>query len=433
MKISFIGLGKLGLPTAMTMAYKNHSVMGYDLNPARYTYKLDTKESGKNGNGSYMELFNENPEIEHNLKFANNLEECVLYGDIVFVAIQTPHKIEYEGILPLTEKREDFDYTHLIKSITDISEILEKYKIQKVVSVISTVLPGTIRRDIMPIMSSYISLCYNPYFIAMGTVIRDFLYPEFILLGSVNKEATNKVIEFYVTITESEVYNTSLENAEMIKVSYNTFIGTKIAMANNIMELCDNLPGTDCDGVMGGLFKASNRLISTNYLKGGMGDGGGCHPRDNIALSWLSNKLDISYNFYDAIMMCREKQTYYLAKLIKKYKEQKPNYKIYILGKAFKSNTNITVGSPAILLKNLCNKEGLDIDYHFDPLVDTDNDRGLTMMTGIYCIATQHDEFKDYKFPKSSIVIDPFRYILKENNKECHIHSVGVGETVNSF
>ena len=84
----------------------------------------------------------------------------------------------------------------------------------------------------------------------------------------------------------------------MIKVSYNTFIGTKICLANNIMELCDSLPNTNCDDVMNALCMASNRLISKSYLTGGMGDGGGCHPRDNIALSWLSAELNIKYNFF---------------------------------------------------------------------------------------------------------------------------------------
>lgn len=420
MKISFIGLGKLGLPTAYAMAYKGHQVLGYDINMDRYTTKLDTIEAGKNGEGTYKELFNENKNTEKNLKFTPYMETCVLHGDIIFVAIQTPHKREFEGIMPLTDNREDFEYKHLVKCIRDISYILEKNNLTKTVSIISTVLPGTIRREIIPVMRN-INLCYNPYFIAMGTVIRDFLFPEFILLGSVNNDATNKVIEFYKTITDSPVYKTTLENAEMIKVSYNTFIGTKIALANNIMELCDKLPNTNSDDVMNGLFMATNRLISTNYLRGGMGDGGGCHPRDNIALSWLSNKLDISFNFFDAIMTCREKQTQYLMTLIQKYKSENTDMEVCILGKAFKPNTGICTGSPAVLLKNLCDLNNVDVDLCYDPLVDcTEID---TNVRRIYCLAVKHDIFKNYNFGIGSIVIDPFRYI--KNIDGVIVHRVG--------
>ena len=196
MKISIIGLGKLGLPTAYTFAYKNHDVMGFDINSSRFTYQLDSMEAGINGSGSIQELFDSTSSPKKTLCFTNSLEKCVLFGDIIFVAIQTPHQQKYEGTTRLTEERDDFDYQYLIKSIGDISKILNDKQINKTVCIISTVLPGTIRRDIFPIMSEYINLCYNPYFIAMGTVVRDLLEPEFILLGCVNQEATQKVIDF---------------------------------------------------------------------------------------------------------------------------------------------------------------------------------------------------------------------------------------------
>ena len=424
MKIGFVGLGKLGLPVSYSIAFKNHQIKGYDLNKKRYVYNLDTIEAGPSGEGSYKELLEHNQKLKENLTFANTLEECIDFGDIIFVAIQTPHKLEYEGVARLTENREDFNYDHLVESMTSISKLLDqKIQKEKTVIIISTVLPGTIRRLIIPDLSKYINLCYNPYFIAMGTVVRDFLYPEFILLGGVSEEATQHVIQFYKTITHSPVYQTSLENAEMIKVSYNTFIGTKICLANNIMEICDKLPNTNCDQVMEGLFLATKRIISPSYLRGGMGDGGGCHPRDNIALSWLSNKLDISYNFFDSIMMCREKQTEYIATLIENYHLKNPNLPVYLLGKAFKGDCGITTGSPAVLLKKILDEKKIVLECYYDPLID---DYGLTMKKGIYCLSTRHSEFKSYRFPKDSVIIDPFRYISKDLNSDCKIHSVGI-------
>ena len=113
---------------------------------------------------------------------------------------------------------------------------------------------------------------------------------------------------FYTTICGSQVFDTSIENAELIKVCYNTFISTKIALANTIMEICHATPGTNCDVVVDALGLASQRLISTAYLRGGMGDGGGCHPRDNIALSWYSQSKNLSYDWFGYIMETREAQ-----------------------------------------------------------------------------------------------------------------------------
>lgn len=448
MKVGFVGLGKLGLPTAYTMAYKGHNVYGYDINKERYTFELDTQEYGIDGTHktSYKDLLNNN--TKQNLTFTNTLEDCVKFSeDLIFVAIQTPHNPQYEGTLQLksVKNRVDFDYTYLIESIKQISQLLNDLNLKRTVIIISTVLPGTIRKYIYPVLSSNINLCYNPYFIAMGTVVRDFLYPEFILLGCVNEVATEKVLDFYKTITDSKVFKTTLENAEMVKVSYNTFIGTKICLANNIMEMCEYLPNTNCDEVMEALYLSDRILISKNYLRGGMGDGGGCHPRDNIAMSWLSNKNNVNYNFYDNIMICREKQTEFLVNIILDYSEKYPHKSIVILGKAFKPNTNIITGSPAILLMNilktkkisrhLCDyifkSESLPIKYHFDPLIDNINEfPDLLTDSNIYFIATQHDEFNNYTFPSGSIVIDPFRYLELKGNY--NLHKVGCS-TYNNY
>jgi UDPglucose 6-dehydrogenase len=418
-KIGFIGLGKLGLPTCYTYAYLGHRIMGYDINSKRMTYDLDTIEAGLSGKGSINELFKDNENIKNNLSFSTNLEEVINFGDIIFVAIQTPHDKKFEGIERLTPERKDFDYTYLVNSIKDISSVLDKLNTKKIVSIISTVLPGTIRKYIFPHLSKNIKLCYNPYFIAMGTVARDLVSTEFVLLGSVNDDASKEMIKFYKTITDAPVHKTTLENAELIKVTYNTFIGTKIVLANNIMEMCDKLPNTNCDDVIDALSLANRRILSSQYLRGGMGDGGGCHPRDGIALSWLSNNLDLSVNFSDMIMTAREKQTEYLSRLIVKYHLKNKDLPIYLLGKAFKANTAIMTGSPAILLKNILEEMEVILEDWHDPLVD---ERKLELKKGIYCLAVNHDIFKDYHFPKDSIVIDPFRYITQQ---DITLHGIG--------
>lgn len=418
--IGFIGLGKLGLPVAVCIALKGFNVLGYDINPkcTKNNKPIDlfyTKEADIDGSGSLEDKIKLS-----NLKLTNSLEEVIYHSDIIFVAVQTPHDKLYEGSTKIPDTRKDFDYTYLVNCITEISNILDKKKVTKIVSIISTVLPTTIETYISPILSKYIYLCYNPFFIAMSTAARDFLYPEFILLGFKNEASKETMLSFYKKITDAHVFCTTIENAELIKVTYNTMISTKVAFINNIMEICDKLPNTDIDVISDAIILSNRRLISPMYLRGGMGDGGGCHPRDNIALSWLSNKLNLSMNFYDMIMIGREKQTEYLANIVQiKFNETKLD--IIILGKAFKAETNLVDGSPSILLKNILNEKGIDVKM-YDPHIDHE-DNTICKTKAIYFIGTKHAIFKTYKFTEGSIVIDPHRYIEKQNDVD--LYSVG--------
>ncbi len=184
----------------------------------------------------------------------------------------------------------------------------------------------------------------------------------------------------------------------------------KVCLANTVMELSHKLENINCDNVMKGLFLANERLISPKYLLGGMGDGGGCHPRDNIALSWLAKKVDLSFDWYDNLMDCREMQTEWLGDIIIEEKE-KNNLPIIILGKTFKKETNLILGSPSILLKNILEEKGVNLEM-YDPWIDT-TDAPLNRPS-IFFIGTNHDVFIDYKFPEGSIVIDPWRFIKEQ-------------------
>jgi len=279
-------------------------------------------------------------------------------------------------------------------------------------------LPGTISRLIKPILGTHLKLCYNPFFIAMGTTINDFLNSEIILFGVDDEGASKKAEEFYKTINNTKFYKTTLENAELIKVVYNTFISTKIAMMNTVMETCHHLPNTNVDDVTEALALCSDRIISKKYLYGGMGDGGGCHPRDNIALSYLAQKLDLSYNWYDNIMKQRENQTEWLADLIIKHKGDK---QINILGKCFKPETNIITGSPAILLKNILEEKGETVRM-WDPWVDNSDimkvkdEYEWDKVPQLFFIGCKHEVWKEFYFMPDSVVIDPFRYLEVHDN-----------------
>lgn len=397
MKIGFMGLGKLGLPCALAIEDKGHEVIGYDINP-NVAEILETKKLPYLEEGALELLKKTNIKIK-------SVKEVVEFADIIFVAIQTPHNPKYEGVTRIPKERVDFDYTFLKNGMKELASNIENVNKEKIVVIISTVLPGTFDREIRPLLNDKVKICYNPFFIAMGTTIENFLNPEFVLFGVDDIEAADKVEEFYKTLHKRPFYRTTIKNAELIKVGYNTFISTKISFINTLMEICHKT-GADIDAVSNAFALADQRLISMKYLYGGMADGGGCHPRDNIALSWLARKLNLKYDWFENIMMQREKQTEWLADLIKEQKE-KHNLPIVILGKSFKKGTNITVGSPAILLKNILDEKGIEADM-YDPNIDKEP---LRLNKSIFFIATNHDDFNRLEYPKGSVILDPWGYI----------------------
>lgn len=404
MDIGFLGLGKLGLPVALAIESKGHNVMGCDVSNSAKEAINSKKIIHKEKNAQrYLE--------QSNIKCLD-IESLVSFSEIIFVAIQTPHSSEHEGITRIPQERVDFNYSYLKEGIKTLSAEIDKQGNKKIVVIISTVLPGTMRREIKPLLGEHSKLCYNPSFIAMGTVIRDYLYPEFILLGVDDTLAMKHVEEFYKTITKAPVYKTNIENAELIKVLYNTFITTKLAFTNIAMELCHKLPDVNIDCVMNALKMANARLISDAYLTGGMGDGGSCHPRDNIALSWLSRKVNLSCDWFEYIMLQREKQTEWFADLIDAHAYGR---EIIILGKAFKSETNIVTGSPSLLLRNIVQERGHSV-IMWDPHIDEPIEKAclksrIIDKAKLYFIGTKHAQFVDFPFVAGSMVLDPWRYI----------------------
>ena len=409
MKVGFIGLGKLGLPCALAVESRGHEVIGYD--PSEQVEQIiDSKQL------QYQEIWAQDY-LEKSKIQIRPIEDVVRNSEIIFVPIQTPHGEKFEGSTRIPDEREDFDYSFLKKGVKDISDEIERQGQDKIVIIISTVLPGTIRREIMPLLGTHTKLCYNPFFIAMGTTMRDFLKPEIVLFGVDDHVAAQKAKKFYRTLHHQPFYETTIENAELIKVVYNTFIGTKLAFVNTIMEMCHHLPNTNVDDVTNALKMCDDRIISDRYLSGGMGDGGGCHPRDNIALSWLSDKLGVSFNWFDNIMKQREIQTEWFVDLIEEHRNGRD---IKILGKAFKPETNIMTGSPSILLRNILEEKGHEVSM-WDPHTDDDSDNETESQ--LYFIGTKHPEFTSFSFSKGSTIIDPWRYI--PDVKGCEVIRVG--------
>jgi len=420
MKTGIIGLGKMGLPIATAMDFGGHDVMGYDLNPARMSLDPQPyRETGPDGRSDFNKWL-----AASTVKFGS-MEEVVDHADILFVMTQTPHDPEFEGLTRLPADRVDFDYQYLREAVRQIVDVVKE---PTVLVVVSTVLPGTLSRELKPIIEPVkdtLALVYNPSFIAMGTTMKDFLYPEFILVGQENVDEAETLKTFYSSFIDAPLMTMSIESAELSKVAYNTFIGEKIIFANQVMEICDRMAGADCDEVAGALKNAKRRLISTAYLDGGMGDGGGCHPRDNIAMSYLAQKLGLKYDLFESVMLCREGQTDYLASMAVGYAKAM-DLPVVILGQAFKPHTNLTIGSPAILLGNLIKEKGVAVQYADNDVGTALKESDVLQSPAVFVIGCKHDRYANAVFPKGSWVIDPHRMIPPQAG----VHIEGIGSKV---
>ena len=392
MKVGMIGAGKLGLPVSLAIESRGHEVTVFDVNPAASNYIADRQIP-------YTEEGLQPLLDATKIKVAQSIGEVVAGSDIVFCAVQTPHDPEYEGATRLPEDRKDFDYTFLKQAIGEVATQSQLQARKTTLAVISTCLPGTFEREIRPLLNDNVDYVYTPQFIAMGTVLNDYLDPEFNLLGVESDQAADKLEQFYWSINDAPVLRTDVTSAEAIKVSYNTFITMKTVLGNTWGELCHKL-GANVDDVFRAWSLSNRRLLSPKYLRPGMSDGGGCHPRDNIALSYIAEKTGLSHNIFEDLMRAREDFEAWHADLARDMAETN-DLPLVILGRSFKPETNIETGSPALLMANILREKGVEFEHLEDGL------RGRA----VYFIATQHDRYRGYKFPRGSIVIDPFRYL----------------------
>jgi len=399
MNVGFIGVGKLGMACAETMASK-HNVTGYDI----YPRTSDT------------------------IKIATTLQEAVEGKELIFIAVQTPHDPIYGGDQPITHlKNKDFDYTIVNDVLRQVNEFAQP---NQLVVLISTVLPGTTRRELKNNITNA-RFIYNPYLIAMGSVEWDMVNPEMVIIGTDDGSETGDarlLTDFYNTIMENNpryVVGT-WDEAECIKVFYNTFISAKIGLVNMIQDVAIKQGNINVDVVTNALAQSSMRIMGPKYMTAGMGDAGPCHPRDNIALRYLAENLDLGYDIFDTIMKAREIQAKNMARYIYDNRKGLP---VYIHGKAYKPNVAYTEGSYSLLVGSYLKEMGITPIY-IDPLTDPDavpdSIRGCVLLAHNQVVTYGYSGITDAQplychIDPGSIIIDPWRrYPRKDNIKVIH-------------
>ncbi len=397
MDVGFIGLGKLGLPCALAAESRGHRVRGTDVDPL-------VRRAIEQRRWPHRE--NQVPELLATSQLeVVDLVDLVATSEIVFVVVATPHGEGLDGASPLGEVREDFDYAQLASALTGITTAAAASGCTPAVAIVSTVLPGTIERVAKPLVRDRVHLSYNPCFASMGHVVEDYLDPEFVLLGADDEEGVELLEAYYSELTPAPVLKLPIVDAELAKVAYNTFIGLKIVYANVLMELSEKL-GADVDNVTGVLKNATRRIVSPAYMDAGIGDGGPCHPRDGIALSWLAREVGLSHDIFADVMSARDHQTRWLAELVDRF-----DGRVAVLGKAFKADSNVTAGSAAVLLASMISGRGRDVRA-FDPFID---DGEPPLDAEVFVIATNHSQFADLRFAPGSVVIDPWAIVRAQD------------------
>tara|TARA_R110001599_G_scaffold145929_1_gene328713 strand:+ start:105 stop:1295 length:1191 start_codon:yes stop_codon:yes gene_type:complete len=373
-KIGFIGLGKLGMPCAEAIADKGFHVAGYDILP---------KSSDK-------------------ITIKDTIKELVEDRDIVFVATPTPHEDGYDGSTPTSHLPvKDFNYEAVTKVLTKCNQYMNN---QQTLVLISTVLPGTTRRDFAPLITNT-SLVYNPYLIAMGTVAWDMINPEMIMIGTKNglsgkncKIRSEFLESFYNVVCDNmpRMEFGTWEEVEAMKIFYNTFISNKVALVNMIQDVAHRMGNINVDTVTQALAKSTQRIVSPAYMKAGMGDGGTCHPRDNIALRWLAMELDLGYDMFETIMTAREKQAENMALAILEH-----GTNIWFSSDSYKAGTGLVDGSSSLLVQHYVKKHGGQLVHGID--------------TPVQVIVRVH-ESDEFTADDKTIIFDPWRTYPKADN-----------------
>jgi UDPglucose 6-dehydrogenase len=358
--LSIIGLGKLGSPMLAVFASRGFRVIGLDVNP-------ELVELVRAGRAPVVE-----PQLEEllsahrsNISTTEDYDDAVRGSDVTFVVVPTPSSPDGT-----------FSLRHVQAACERIGDALRRKSGCHVVVITSTVLPQDTGTGIMPILEQRsgkvcgrdFGLCYSPEFIALGSVVRDMLNPDFILIGESDARA-GRILEDVYRRTVGDrvpVAHMSFENAELAKIAVNTFVTTKISYANMLAEVCEKIPGCDVDVVTSAVGLDSR--IGPKYLKGRMGYGGPCFPRDNVAFSAMARRRGATAGLAEATHAHNERQVTRLLDRVRPVLP--PGGRVGVLGLAYKPNTTVVEESQGMKLAQALVREGVPVVV-YDPLAMT--------------------------------------------------------------
>jgi len=435
--ISVIGLGKLGLCSAACFASKGYKVIGVDID----SHRVDLINSGQNPI-SETGLSDILKKCKDNLKATTDYKEAIDNSQVTFIVVATPS--EADG---------SFSNQQLEESLKAIGLALKDKDDYHLVVITSTVMPGTsehVGKFILEETSGKkcgkdFGIAYNPEFIALGSVIHDFLNPDFILIGEFSKKDGDILEKIYKHTCDNEPKfgRMNLVSAEIAKISLNCYVTMKITYANSLACICEKVPGADSQIITSSI--GMDTRIGKKYLKPGLGYGGPCFPRDNVAFAAFARKVGEKAKLAEMVDEVNSDQIRRIENIvkdmIKELNKSKKDVAIGVLGLSYKPNTPIIEESQAIDILELLINQGYKIMV-YDP-------QGLNAARGVFgdevkyatssqecanqadilLITTPWDEFKniDLSDCKKDLSILDCWQILKGKDSEANIKYLGKG------
>lgn len=359
-KMSLIGLGKLGLCLAACFAQRGIQVLGVDV-ISDVVNKINAGESPIIEPG-LAEAINET--AGKTLFATTDATRAITETDISYILVNTPS--DSEG---------NFLNTQVEQALETLGMALAQSDKESHLFVISsTVMPGSITGSFIPLLEKTsgrklhkgFDVAFCPDFVALGQVINDFYNPDFVLIGESSTEAGDVVERLHRTMCKNQppIRRMTLSSAELAKVSLNAYITLKISFANTLANLAEQLPGVDVDKVTAAI--GLDKRISPYYLKGGLAFGGTCFPRDTRAFRAVAARVGIPAELIDAAEIVNVRQDRHLLESTLKLRK-KTDDRIAVLGLSFKPKTPVIVESPGVKLVKALLERGVAVAV-YDPL-----------------------------------------------------------------
>lgn len=435
-KFSVVGLGKLGASMAAAMAKRGHHVIGVDVNQRA----VDAVNAGR----APVQETDLEATIATNkarLRATMSHTEAIHGSDLTFVVVPTP-----------SDERGAFSLQYASWAFKEIGKALATKQGYHVVVLTSTVLPGATRYGLLPILEQAsgkkagrdFGLCYSPEFIALGSVLRDFLNPDFTLVGEFDERSGKALEDAYASIMENKApcERMSLENAELAKIAINTYVTTKMTFANMLADLCERVPGGDVDTVSRALGR--DKRIGRAYLTGALGYGGPCFPRDNVALSFMARALGTQASLAETTDRMNRGL---VEQVVGKLRPLIPaGTTAAVLGLAYKPGSHVVEESQGVRLAKTLSAEGVRV-VCYDPLANEgaraelrdhavilDSVRDCLAQADTVLVTTPDPMFKKLSaadFPardgKPVTVVDFWRVLDAELRNAKHVRYVPIG------
>ena len=431
MKLCMIGTGYVGLVSGVCFS---------DLGNTVYCVDKDKKKIDLLNNGivpiyepGLEEILKKNHK-QKRLIFTSDIKKAVKSSDIIFICVGTPTK----------KNSNSADLKYVFKVANELKKVITKYKIIITKSTVPVTTGDKIEKILIRLKNKkLVDVVSNPEFLREGEAIRDFSYPDRVIIGTESKKANRILKSLYSPIIKknSRYFNTSRRGAELIKYASNAFLATKISFINELANLSEKA-GVDIKDISSGM--GSDQRIGERFLRAGPAYGGSCFPKDTRALIDTAKKFKTDLSIVNSVVTSNEKRKVLLTKKLEKILKNKlKNKVITFLGVTFKPNTDDMREASSIPMIKYLNKKNAKIRY-YDPSGEKNEFKKLKNVR--YCkdissaclksdLIVLHTEWNDFKFLdfKKIVKLDNFKIFdmrniyspAKMKNQKINYFSIG--------